>query len=266
MYTKSRLLAIIEVTMMRLLVDRIKPAHGFSQLLHVLLQLSLPLAVLALVRLQGAFIDIALALILLSKWRMFAVRPRFWPANIRANAVDITIGLSIVVFMANSPTGAIQILWAVLYSVWLVLVKPATSTFMVAAQAMLAQLSGLMALFLIWANGPLWGLVLVAGLICYVSARHFFDSFDEPYAKLLSYIWAYFGAALLWLLGHWLLFYGLVAQPTLILSMVGYGLAALYYFDHTDRLSPWLRRQFIFIMMTVIIIILTFSDWGDKVV
>lgn len=251
--------------MMRLLVDRIKPAQGFSHLLHVGLQLVLPLVLLILVRLQGTFIELALALVLLTKWRMFAVRPRFWLANLRANAVDITIGLSAVIFMANSPYGYLQIIWTVLYAVWLVTLKPATGTVMVAAQALLAQLAGLMALFLIWADGPLTGLILVTGVICYISARHFFDSFDEPYAKLLSYLWAYFGAALVWVLGHWLLFYGLIAQPTLILSMVGYGLAALYFFDHTDRLSTGVRRQFLFIIIAVLIIILTFSDWGDKV-
>ena len=246
-------------------MDRIKPAQGFSHLLHVGLQLVLPLVLLILVRLQGTFIELALALVLLTKWRMFAVRPRFWLANLRANAVDITIGLSAVIFMANSPYGYLQIIWTVLYAVWLVTLKPATGTVMVAAQALLAQLAGLMALFLIWADGPLTGLILVTGVICYISARHFFDSFDEPYAKLLSYLWAYFGAALVWVLGHWLLFYGLIAQPTLILSMVGYGLAALYFFDHTDRLSTGVRRQFLFIIIAVLIIILTFSDWGDKV-
>jgi phosphate/sulfate permease len=153
-----------------------------------------------------------------------------------------------------------------LYAAWLVVLKPATSTALVAAQALLAQLAGLMALFLVWADGPLAGLIFITAVICYVSARHFFDNFDEPYAKLLSFLWAYFGAALMWILGHWLLFYGLIAQPTLILSMVGYGLAALYYLDHTDRLSSGVRRQFIFIIVAVLIIILTFSDWGDKVV
>lgn len=250
--------------MIRLLVDRMKPAQGFSHLLHVGLQLVLPLVLLILVRIE--FVQLALVLVLLAKWRMFAVRPRFWLANLRANAVDITIGLSAVIFMANSPYGYIQIVWAVLCAVWLVVLKPATGTLAVALQALLAQLAGLMALFLIWADGPLTGLILVTGIICYVSARHFFDNFDEPYAKLLSYLWAYFGAALVWILGHWLLFYGLIAQPTLILSMVGYGLAALYYFDHTDRLSSGVRRQFLFIIVAVLIIILTFSDWGDKVV
>ncbi len=245
---------------------RIKPARGFSQLFHWGLELAVPLALLILVRLQGGFIGLALALVLLSKWRMFAVRPRFWPANIRANGVDITIGLSVVLFMANSSDGYYQLLWAALYAAWLIFIKPGSGTFMVAAQAMLAQLCGLMALFIVWTDGPLIGLVFATGVLCYIAARHFFDNFDEPYAKLLSYLWAYFGAALVWILGHWLLFYGPIAQPTLILSMIGYSLAVLYYFDHEERLSTGLRRQLLFIMVTVIVIILTFSDWGDKVV
>ena len=251
--------------MMRLLVARIKPVHGFSQFFHIALLLVLPLVLLVLVRLQGGFVQLALSLVLLSKWRMFAVRPRFWPASIRANAVDITIGLSIVLLMAASP-GLVQLLLTAAYAAWLVVLKPASGTFMVAGQAMLGQLAGLMALFLVWADGPLIGLIAVGGTICYVSARHFFDEFDEPYAKLLSYFWAYFGAAIIWVLGHWLLFYGLIAQPTLILTMVGYSLAVLYYFDHTERLNTGLRRQLLFAMVAVIIIILAFSDWGDKVV
>src|SRR5690349_12048340 len=135
--------------MMRLLVDRIKPAQGFSQLLHIGLQIALPAAILILVRLGGAFVQLAIVLILIAKWRMFAVRPRFWAANLRANAVDITIGISAVLFIANSPLGYMQILWAVLYAVWLVIIKPSTNTLVVAVQAMLAQLVGLTALFLV---------------------------------------------------------------------------------------------------------------------
>jgi hypothetical protein len=228
--------------------------------------LSLPLAILILVRLEGAFVQLALSLVLLSKWRMFAVRPRFWPAIIRANAVDIMVGLSAVIFMASSQSGLLQLMWAALYAAWLLFLKPASGTFMVASQAMVGQLCGLMALFLVWSSGPLYGLIFISAVICYVSARHFFDEFDEPYAKLLSYLWAYFGGTLVWVLGHWLLFYGIISQPTLILTVVGYGLAVLYYLDHTGRLTEALKRQFLFIMAAILIVILAFSDWGDKVV
>ncbi|MEO6513670.1 MAG: hypothetical protein ABIR37_03205 [Candidatus Saccharimonadales bacterium] len=197
---------------------------------------------------------------------MFAVRPRFWPAIIRANAVDILVGVSIVIFMAHTLSASLQFFFAILYGVWLLVIKPSHNTFLVSLQALIGQLCGLMALFIAWSAGPLWGLIFVTALICYVSARHYFDGFDEPYGKLLAYLWAYFGAALLWLLGHWLLFYGIIAQPVVLLSAVGYGLALLYYFDHTNKLNSALQRQFIFVMLAVVIIILSFSDWGDKVV
>jgi hypothetical protein len=248
----------------RPLVAKLKPVGGFAYFLHLVLLVLLPLAVFVLVRLD--FVQLALSIILLSKWRMFAVRPRFWPAIIRANAVDIMVGISILLFMTHAGSQWWQLSWAALYGVWLLIIKPASSTLMVSAQAMIGQLCGLMALFIAWANGPLYGLVFTAGVICYLAARHYFDSFDEPYAKMVAYLWGYFGAALVWLLGHWLLFYGLIAQPTLILSALGYGLAVLYYFDHSGRLNAGIKRQFVFVMAAVIIVILTFSDWGDKVV
>jgi hypothetical protein len=249
---------------MKPLVAKIKPATGFANLLHLFLVMLLPLVIFILVANQ--FVQLALSVILLSKWRMFAVRPRFWPAIIRANAVDIVVGVSIVIFMAHTLSTSLQFVFALVYAVWLLAVKPSHNTFLVSLQAMIGQLFGLMALFIAWSSGPLWGLIFVTALICYVSARHYFDGFDEPYGKLLSYLWAYFGAALLWLLGHWLLFYGIVAQPVVLLSAIGYGLAVLYYFDHANKLNSSLQRQFIFVMLAVVIIILSFSDWGDKVV
>jgi len=249
---------------MRLLLQKFKPANGFSHFFHLGLLVILPAVIFVLVRLS--FVQLALSIIVLSKWRMFAVRPRFWPTNIRANAVDLMVGLSIVLFMSHSTSPLLQIIWAALYAVWLVVVKPASGLFMTSAQAFIGQLCGLMALYLVWAAGPVYGLTLATGLICFLGARHFLDSFDEPYARMLAYFWGYFGAALAWLLSHWLLFYRLIAQPTLLLSTLGYGLAVLYYLDHDDRLSKTVRRQFIFIMIAIVLVVLTFSDWGDKVV
>lgn len=248
------------------IVAKLKPASGMSHLLHLVLLILLPLAAFVLVRLGDTFVKLAFAVILLSKWRMFAVRPRFWPAIIRANAVDIIVGLSLVLFMTQSTSQWWQLIWAALYGVWLIFIKPAVGTFMTSVQAMVGQLCGLMAVYLAWSASPLLGLVLATGVVCYLAARHFFDSFDEPYARLLAYLWGYIGAALAWLLGHWLLFYGMVSQPTLILSVLGYGLAMLYYLDHTDRLNMVLKRQFVFIIVAILLVILTFSDWGDKVV
>jgi hypothetical protein len=212
------------------------------------------------------FVQLAILVVVLSKWRMLAVRPRFWAANIRANAIDLMVGLSIVLFMTHSASLLLQFIWAGLYAIWLVAIKPRSSISMVTIQAFIGQLAALMALYLSWGSGPVWALTAMTGLICFLAARHFFDVFDEPYAKLLSYVWGYFGASLAWLLSHWLLYYHVVAQPTLLLSALGYGIATLYYLDHEDRLSVGLRRQFLFIMLAIVLVVLVFSDWGDKVV
>lgn len=249
---------------MRPVITKLTPTRGFSSFLHYLLLVLLPILLFILVRLD--FLALAFIIVILSKWRMFAVRPRFWPANIRANSVDIMVGLSIVIFMQDAPGVTTQLLWMLAYGLWLIIIKPRSTTMWIAVQAGLAQFAGLSAAYVVWADRPLIITTFATGLICYLAARHFIDSFDEPYARLLSYAWGYVGAALAWLLGHWLLYYQFIAQPTLLLSAVGYGLAALYYFDHYDRLSPALRRQFVFIMLAIVLVVLTFSDWGDKVV
>lgn len=235
---------------MRPLISKIKPASGFSRLAHVGSNIVLALLVFVLVRIE--FVPLALALILLSKWRMFVVRPRFWPANFRANAVDIIVSVSLLVLMIHSNSQAMQLVWAAGYAVWLLVIKPASGALMVSIQAMTGLLLGLSAVFIEWGGGALYWLVLAAAIACYLAARHFFDSFDEPYAKLLSYLWAYFAAALTWILGHWLLFYGAIAQPTLLLVGLGYGLAALYYLDHHDKLSRPVRIE---IMVTTCAIV-----------
>lgn len=249
---------------MRLLLRKLKPASGFAHFFHLALLVLLPALIFVLVRLD--FVQLALSIIVLSKWRMFAVRPRFWAANIRANAIDLIVGLSVVLFMQHAGGFGLQLLWAVLYAAWLIYIKPASGTLMITAQAFIGQLAGLMALYLVWDSGPLYGLTLATGVICFLAARHFLDTFDEPYARMLAYIWGYFGAALAWVLGHWLLFYGVVSQIALLLSALGYGLAVLYYLDHYDRLGKGTRRQIVFIMLAIVVVVLAFSDWGDKVV
>jgi hypothetical protein len=197
---------------------------------------------------------------------MLAIKPRFWASNIRANAIDLMVGLSIVVFMTHTQSVPIRLAWTLLYAIWLLFIKPAAGTLMVTAQAFIGQLCALMALYLAWASGPVYGLTFLTGLFCFLAARHFLEEFEEPYARLLSYMWGYFGAALAWLLSHWLLFYRGVALPTLLLSCLGYGTAVLYYLDHNNKLNTGLKRQFIFVMVAIVIVILAFSDWGDKVV
>lgn len=251
---------------MKPLLAKVRPVSGFARAAHLVLSVLLPIIVLVFVRID--FVPLAVTVILLSKWRMLAVKPRFWWAHIRTNSVDIITSLSFLVFMTQTFSFAWQISWTALFIVWLTVLKPRTSPFMMGLQAIVGFTLGLTALFLIGGEYPLIGLVVATGLIAYVCAHHLLDAFEETYTRLLSYTWAWFSASLVWVLGHWLLYYadGLISQPVLILMSIGYGLAALYYLDHTDRLTGVIGRQFVFIMTAITVIILTFSDWGDKIV
>lgn len=247
---------------MRLIPQKLKPVAGLAHFFHLLLLFLLPISAFVLVRL--GFIQIALVVVILSKWRIISVRPRFWLTNIRSNSIDLMVGLSVVLFIAYTNSILVQIAWVLFYTYWLLSIKPATSLYMTSMQAFIGQFFGLMALYLIWADGPVYGLTLITGAICFFAARHFLDSFSEPYARMLSYFWGYFGASLAWLLSHRLIFYSSVSQLTLLLSALGYGLAVIYYLDHNERLSKGARRQFIFLMLAIVIAVLAFSDWGDK--
>lgn len=249
---------------MRPLITKLTPSRGFSHAFYYVYNALLPVLVFLLVRMS--FVQLALSLILLSKWRMFAVRPRFWVVNIRANAIDIIIGLSVLAFMMASGNEFAQIAWGALWAAWLIVVKPRADTLWVSLQALIGFAVGLTAMFMTWDHAPLFVLVGSAGFLCFFAAHHFFYSFDEPYTRMLAYFWGYFGAALTWVLGHWLLFYGPLAQPALLLVALGFGLGSLYYLDHFDKLSLNVRRQVIFVMVAVLLVVLTFSDWGDKIV
>jgi hypothetical protein len=192
------------------LPSRIKPVRGFAHLAHLALLFLLPLAVYILVRIN--FVSLAILVIFLSKWRMFAVRPRYWIANLVANGVDIIVGISLVLFMANTTVVWWQLFWAAAYAGWLTWLKPKSDVLNVSLQAMVGQLLGLFILYLKFGDNSLLLLVVGTWVITYVAARHFLTSFEEPLTALLAHSWAYFSAGLAFILGHWLLFYGTVPQ------------------------------------------------------
>jgi hypothetical protein len=212
------------------------------------------------------FTGLAILLLLLSKWRMLAVHPRHWINHIRANAVDIIVGLSLLEFINASGSVALQAVWVVLFEVWLLVIKPGSSSPFIAIQALVAQTLGLTSLFLAFNAGSLAFYVLAVWLICYFSARHFLGMFEERHGGLISSVWAFMAACLMWVLAHWLLFFGPIAQPAVLISVIGFGLSGLYYLDQYDRLALAVKRQILLAMFALIFIIMVFSDWGDKTV
>ena len=258
----TRRSSLIKVSPGRL--SKLKPVRGFSHSVHIGLNVLLPVAAYILVKID--FVGLAILLIILSKWQMFAVRARYWLPNIVANGIDILVAVALVLFMANTGDTWWQLLWMGLYIGWLVWLKPRSDVLSVSGQAMIGQLLALAVLYIKFGDASLPVLVASTWAVAYVAARHFLTSFEESHTALLAHIWAYFAAALAFILGHWLLFYGSVAQIIVILTTVGYGLAALYYLDASDRLSQLMERQLLLIMIAILLVVFFLSDWSGVTV
>jgi len=245
-------------------VAKIRPAKGFAHFFHLSIIALVPLAAWFFISLD--LLLVALIVLLLSKWRIFALHPRHWITHIRANAIDIIAGFSFIILIANSGSFIFQLMWVFLYEVWILYVKSGTSPLLTSAQALIAQTLGLAAVFLGAKGAGLFVYVLAFWLITYFSARHFLAVFDELHGSLIASIWAFFSASLIWVLGHWLIFFGSIAQPALLLTVIGFSLSGLYYLDRRGRLHAAMRKQLVFIMLAVIFAVVVFSDWGDKAV
>lgn len=251
--------------MVKAVIKKVKPAKGFSHFLHFILVSIIP--VLAYVFVKLDFFTLAIVIVLMGKWRMLAIKPRHWLAHIRTNSVDLIVSLSLVAFMiASYESSWLQLVWLAMFELWLLYIKPKESTLMVSIQALSAQALGLIALFLAFETVPYVVYVFGAFIVSFFSARHFFNSFEEDHGIQYSWFWGYFAASLVWVLSHWLLFYKSIAMPAVIITIIGYGLASLYFLHEHDKLTKMVKRQVVFIVFALLFVIISFANWGQGVI
>lgn len=177
---------------------------------------------------------LAYLVVILSKWRALAVRPRFWVANIRTNLLDMLVGLSVVTLLwQNTGHMVVQIVITVLFALWLVLLKPLSKRRWIIIQAGIAQFVGVMALFFVAHTIPSTFVVLLAWLIGFMSARHIVNSYNNEYEDVtMSAIWGVVLAEIAWLMHHWTIAYTTfnIPQISIIITLLGY--AALVVYDY----------------------------------
>lgn len=248
----------------------VKRRSVLSESIYVLLNLALALAVLAVVLATGTP-WLGIALVLLSKWRVLAVRPRYWFTHIESNMVDIIVSIGIVVliyFAGQMPAGQgllLQCLLTAAYAAWLLLLKPRGTRRAVAIQAGAAIVIGTIALVSVSYEWPSSLVVLGMWLIGYTSARHVLLSYSDESLRLLSMIWGFVAAELGWLTYHMTLAYpplgiGLkLPQVTLLLLGLSFVAERVYssYNKHgsikrNDILLPLLLVIGIFVVILLI--------------
>lgn len=216
----------------------------------------------------------AFLLVVLSKWRILAVRPRFWFANIQTNLVDILVGLSAVILMWQA-TGALwlQIVITILFAAWLLVLKPRSRRNAMLLQAGVSQFVSIMALYSIAYIMPSFAVVFMMWIIGYASARHALTTYEEEDTTQLSLIWGYVTAALGWLAFHWTIGYALfvdtgevqipqIAVIMLALSYLAERVYALYRHDGHVALKN-IRWPLIFISALLAVVLIFFNGFFD---
>lgn len=251
------------------LIKSVTRRNRLSDFGHVLLNLVYAgLVLVLLLGFDGPYL--AYGLVLLSKWRVFAVRPRFWLANLQTNLVDTIFSLSMVTLIwQNTGNFTLQLFMTVLFAGWLILLKPSSKRFWVIMQAGLTQFVSLSALFALAYSLPDSLVVILGGAIGYVVARHIIHVYNEEHEDVVvSLAWALILAELTWLTYFWTVAYTplKITQIGIISSLLGYMVLVVYNYLYHKEQGSIMRRDLtmpVAFALTGIALILIFFNFFD---
>ena len=221
------------------LLKTVRKKSFLSEVAYIILNIILAIMVLVLVLVVNVPWP-ALGLVVLSKWRVFAVRSRYWAANIRANLVDTIVGASVVVFLyAASGDLAIQIALTALYIVWLLGLKPRSKRAYINAQAAVGLLFGIGATVQISPSLPVSVVVVLSWIVGYATARHALSARHESHINFLSLLWGFVVAEIMWLSYHWTIGYQIgqslqLAQIVVIIGAISFLAERVYASYHKN--------------------------------
>ena len=209
-----------------------KGRNKLSSLLHIVLNIALAVATTASILISGSY-AFGLVLVLLSKWRVIAVRPRYWWANIKSNLVDFIVGINIAMLIFLTGTNSFTVLHALLtiiYAIWLVIIKPRSEPAMTEVQALFAIFFGCFATAL-WPgqSDPIFSCINCF-IIGYGASRHVLTQGDDRDFNLTTFICGLMIAELGWITFHWAIIYNLDQNTTLSLPQLPVIASVLFFF------------------------------------
>lgn len=207
-----------------------KGRNALSTVLHIVLNISLAVFSTALTVISGNWI-FGVLLVLLSKWRIVAVRPRYWWTNLKANLVDLTVGISLalLVYMAGNEFNVWHAILTTVYAVWLVIIKPRSETAMTEIQAMFAIFFGSFAATLVSSQfDPLVG-VLACAIIGYGASRHVLMQSDDRDFTFTTFICSLLMGEASWIFYHWSIVYKFDSAATLVVPQLPIVASVLFF-------------------------------------
>lgn len=253
-----------------------------SEVVYTVLNIAFAVALVVVIRYTES-IPLALALVLISKWRVLAVRARYWFVNVRSNLVDLIVSISVVLHLYAIDTSNLAdhrqlILMGVLtalYIAWLLIIKPRSKRSFVAAQAGIAIFLGTSALFAISFSWPASIVVLGMWLIGYSAANHVLNTYDdETHPLFLSLAWGVVFAEIGWVAYHWTIAYSLpvvtsllVPQVAIIALLIGFVAHKAYdsFYHHQKIRTSDIILPLLFTLSVIAILIFVFNRVGTAI-
>ncbi|MBR3329183.1 hypothetical protein IKG29_01470 [Candidatus Saccharibacteria bacterium] len=179
-----------------------------SNMVHIFLNLLLGVSAV-LITVLSASPALGILLVLVSKWRVFAVRARYFFTNLKSNLVDIIIGISVVLlaYYAGPEFLPVDFILMALYSIWLIFIKPLSSENATLAQSIITVFLGISAVSIMSANLNAIVVVLLAFLVGYAASRHVLVQGSDKDFTLTTLVCGLIFAEIAWLCQSWAIVY-----------------------------------------------------------
>lgn len=245
-----------------------KPGFDMGDVLHIGVNAIFVAVIYAMV-VYWELAVLAVVLVLLSKWRVLAVQPRFWLPNIKANLVDLIVGISTIVLTYQMKHAWLAVLWMFAYLGWLLFLKPQSQEFWVGAQACWAQFLGVLSIFMVSSlmHQPFLVCTLT-WLITWSAARHFFSNYEEPHYRSLSLLWGFLMTQLVWIGLHWVQYYILfevkIALIAVVVSIISISLGAAYHSHKNGSLNSNVLVENSLFTAALLAVILATARWSAR--
>ena len=185
-----------------------KSRNIMSNMVHVFLNLLLGIGAVLITVLSNSPI-LGIILVLVSKWRIFAVRARYFTLNLKSNLVDLIVGISVVLlaYYAGPSFLPVDFILMIFYSIWLLFIKPLSSETANLVQSLIAVFLGMSASTIMCANLNSVFIVILAFLIGYSASRHVLAQSDDKDFTLTTLVCGLIFAEIAWLCHSWAIVY-----------------------------------------------------------
>ena len=151
---------------------------------------------------------LGILLVLVSKWRIFAVRRRYIWVNLKSNLVDLIVGLSIVLlsYYAGSSLLLIDFVLMAIYVIWLLWIKPLSTETANLVQSLVAVFLGISAVTIMSVNLNIIIYIALVFLIGYAASRHVLAQTSKDFT-LTTLVCGLVFAEVAWLCNSWGIIY-----------------------------------------------------------